>query len=58
MKKVQVTKTHVCNPRLHRTEKEFIGVVGSLDIGVVVDHPSQLDGGEVSGQLEAGAGRD
>lgn len=41
--------TNICNPRLHSAKEEVIRFMGLVDIRVVVDHPSQLDGGKVGG---------
>jgi hypothetical protein len=42
------------DPGLDSAEQEIILIVRLGDLGVVVDHPSQLDGREVCGELETG----
>jgi len=39
--------TNICNPRLDSAEEEIIHIMGLVDSRVVVDHPSQLDGGKI-----------
>ena len=45
----EVVLTNICNPRLDSAKEEVIRFMGLVNIRVVVDHPSQLDGGKVGG---------
>src|SRR6266576_2053077 len=47
-------ETDVCYPRLDRAKYEVVSLVRSADILPVIDHPSELDHGEVRGKREAG----
>lgn len=53
----EVVLTNICNPRLDSAKEEVIRFMGLVNIRVVVDHPSQLDGGKVGGQGESRTGR-
>ena len=46
--------TDICNPRFDGPERKVVFLVRLTDIFPVVKHPSELDGGEVSGEREAG----
>jgi hypothetical protein len=46
--------TDVCDPRFNGPERKIVFLVCLADILPVVKHPSELDGGEVSGEREAG----
>ena len=46
--------TDICNPRFDGPERKIVFFVSLADILPVVEHPSELYGGEVSGERKAG----
>jgi hypothetical protein len=53
IKGVMWLETDVCYPRLDRAKCEVVSLVRSADIIPIIDHPSELDRGEVRGKWEA-----
>ena len=47
-------ETDVCYPRLDGAKCEVVSLVRLADILPIIDHPSELDHGEVRGKREAG----
>jgi hypothetical protein len=54
MKGAAWLETDVCYPRLDRTKRKVVSLVRFADILPIVDHPTELDRGEVRGKREAG----
>ena len=50
-------ETDVCDPGLDGAKGKVVGLVRFADILPVIDHPSELDRGEVRGEREAGPTR-
>jgi hypothetical protein len=47
-------EANVCDPGLDGAKREVVGLVRFMDVLPVIDHPSELDRGEVRGERESG----